>query len=160
MHMTPCSWQRTQQTLTGTSSTSCCTHAGLCLAPLEQSFQVHCLLLYNAAISCVLTPCLVASATKMADQRQLPLWPISTQVSLPTEILQYSGASNFLEARWWAVGGAKLEGEDLNYLGVPGFRIAGGQGVAIIAICQARQLLHACFHTRWILKCCLVRTSF
>ncbi|CAL8460653.1 g183 [Coccomyxa elongata] len=52
------------------------------------------------------------------------------------EVLQYSGVSNFLEARWWAVGGAKLEGEDLNYLGVPGFRIAGGQGVAIIAICQ------------------------
>ncbi|KAK9908889.1 hypothetical protein WJX75_004256 [Coccomyxa subellipsoidea] len=52
------------------------------------------------------------------------------------EILQYSGVSNFLEARWWAVGGAKLQGEDLNYLGISGFRIAGGQGVAIIAICQ------------------------
>ncbi|EIE25389.1 putative chlorophyll a/b-binding protein [Coccomyxa subellipsoidea C-169] len=52
------------------------------------------------------------------------------------EILQYSGVSDFLEARWWAVGGAKLQGEDLNYLGVSGLRIAGGQGIAIIAICQ------------------------
>ena len=34
------------------------------------------------------------------------------------------------------MGGAKLQGEDLNYLGISGFRIAGGQGVAIIAICQ------------------------
>lgn len=94
----------------------------------------------------------------MANQSQLCLWSPLTQVSLPTEILQYSGVSNFLEARWWAVGGAKLEGEDLNYLGVPGFCIAGGQGVAIIAICQARQLLHACYHTGWILKRCLPRT--
>ena len=27
-------------------------------------------------------------------------------------------------------------GEDLNYLGVAGLRVAGGQGVAIIAFCQ------------------------
>jgi hypothetical protein len=29
-----------------------------------------------------------------------------------------------------------FSGEDLNYLGVAGFRVAGGQGIAIIAICQ------------------------
>lgn len=53
------------------------------------------------------------------------------------EVLQYSGVSSFLEPRWWSVGAAKLEGEDLNYLGVQGLRIAGGQGIAIIAVCQA-----------------------
>ena len=54
------------------------------------------------------------------------------------ETLQYSGLSNFSEARWWAVGAAKLEGEDLNYFGIEGLRIAGGQGIIIIAVCQAR----------------------
>ena len=53
------------------------------------------------------------------------------------ETLQYSGLSNFSEARWWAVGAAKLEGEDLNYFGIEGLRIAGGQGIIIIAVCQA-----------------------
>jgi light-harvesting complex II chlorophyll a/b binding protein 7 len=39
------------------------------------------------------------------------------------------------------VGAAKaFSGEDLNYLGVAGFRIAGGQGIAIIAICQVRAM--------------------
>jgi hypothetical protein len=52
------------------------------------------------------------------------------------EILQYTGLSNFSEARWWAVGRAKAEGEDLNYFGIEGFRIAGGQGIIIIAVCQ------------------------
>lgn len=35
------------------------------------------------------------------------------------------------------VGGAKLRGDDLDYFGVPGLRIAGGQGVAVIAVTQA-----------------------
>ena len=52
------------------------------------------------------------------------------------EVLQYSGAAHFLESRWWNVGAAKLGGEDLNYLGVAGLRIAGGQGILIIAVCQ------------------------
>lgn len=43
---------------------------------------------------------------------------------------------NFVEPVWWRVGGAKAAGEDLNYLGVGGLRIAGGQGIIIIAICQ------------------------
>ena len=57
--------------------------------------------------------------------------------ALIPELLQYSGVTSFLEARWWAVGGAKLgTNEDLNYLGVSGLRIAGGQGILIIAVCQ------------------------
>lgn len=37
------------------------------------------------------------------------------------------------------MGYAKLStGEELAYLGVPGLRVAGGQGVAIIAFCQVR----------------------
>ncbi|CAK0746974.1 hypothetical protein CVIRNUC_001732 [Coccomyxa viridis] len=56
--------------------------------------------------------------------------------ALIPETLQYSGLSNFSEARWWAVGAAKLEGEDLNYFGIEGLRIAGGQGIIIIAVCQ------------------------
>ena len=52
------------------------------------------------------------------------------------EILQYSGLSRFSEARWWAVGRAKAEGEDLNYFGIEGLRIAGGQGIIIISVCQ------------------------
>lgn len=52
------------------------------------------------------------------------------------EILKYTGVSNFSEPRWQYVGYAKLQGEDLNYFGVSGLRIAGNQGVAIIAICQ------------------------
>ena len=43
----------------------------------------------------------------------------------------------FASFRWWNVGYAKAAGgEDLNYLGVSGFRIAGGQGILIIAVCQ------------------------
>ena len=51
-------------------------------------------------------------------------------------MLQYTGITTFSEPRWWNVGYAKLQGEDLNYLGVPGLRIAGSQGVLIIAVCQ------------------------
>ena len=54
------------------------------------------------------------------------------------EVLQYTGLFNFAEPRWWNVGYAKLRGEDLNYLGLGGFRIAGNQGIAIIAICQVK----------------------
>ena len=34
------------------------------------------------------------------------------------------------------MGRTKLEGEDLNYFGIEGLRIAGGQGIIIIAVCQ------------------------
>ena len=44
---------------------------------------------------------------------------------------------HFLEPVWWKVGAAKLAtDEDLNYLGVAGLKVAGGQGVLIIAVCQ------------------------
>ena len=32
---------------------------------------------------------------------------------------------------------ATIQGDDLDYLGIPGFHIAGGQGVAVIAVAQA-----------------------
>lgn len=52
---------------------------------------------------------------------------------------QAADAATFLEDRWWNVGYAKLStDEELAYLGIPGLRVAGGQGVAIIAFCQAR----------------------
>ncbi len=57
-------------------------------------------------------------------------------VSLCAEVLQYAGLSNFSEVRWWNVGRTKLQGEDLNYFGIEGLRIAGGQGIIIIAVCQ------------------------
>ncbi len=57
--------------------------------------------------------------------------------ALIPEALQASGVAEFLEPVWWNVGGAKLiSGGDLNYLGVAGLKVAGGQGVAIIAVCQ------------------------
>ena len=55
----------------------------------------------------------------------------------PAEALQLGGVTTFLEPRWWNVGAAKLaSGEELAYLGIPGLRVAGGQGVAVIAVCQ------------------------
>jgi len=57
--------------------------------------------------------------------------------ALIPEALELSGKSKFLEPVWWRVGAAKLNSdEDLNYLGIAGLKVAGGQGVAIIAICQ------------------------
>lgn len=40
------------------------------------------------------------------------------------------------ESVWWRVGAAKLNGEVLNYAGLEGFHIAGGQGILVIAACQ------------------------
>jgi light-harvesting complex II chlorophyll a/b binding protein 7 len=57
--------------------------------------------------------------------------------ALVPEAITLSGAASFGEDRWFLVGRAKLAGEDLNYFGVPGLRIAGGQGVAAIAAAQA-----------------------
>jgi len=53
------------------------------------------------------------------------------------ELLTEVGALPLAESVWWKVGAAKLGGESLNYLGVGGFVIAGKQGVAVIAACQA-----------------------
>ena len=58
-------------------------------------------------------------------------------VALP-EALHFAGVlPPSLESVWWKVGAAKLHGESLNYLGIGGFVIAGKQGVAVIAACQA-----------------------
>jgi len=41
------------------------------------------------------------------------------------------------EPIWWKVGAAKLSGDiTINYAGIEGFRIAGKQGLAVIALCQ------------------------
>jgi hypothetical protein len=53
------------------------------------------------------------------------------------ELLTEVGALPLAESVWWKVGAAKLGGESLNYLGIGGFVIAGKQGVAVIAACQA-----------------------
>ena len=61
-------------------------------------------------------------------------------VAVP-EALSIAGAlpegAALAEPVWWKVGAAKLNGESLNYGGLGGFVIAGKQGVAVIAACQA-----------------------
>ncbi|KAL3621569.1 Chlorophyll a-b binding protein 7, chloroplastic [Castilleja foliolosa] len=57
--------------------------------------------------------------------------------ALIPEILNLIGAFHFVEPIWWRVGYSKLKGDTLDYLGIPGLHLAGSQGVAIIAICQA-----------------------
>jgi len=53
------------------------------------------------------------------------------------ELLAAFGALPVAEPVWWKVGAAKAAGADLAYLGLGGFVIAGKQGIAIIALCQA-----------------------
>ncbi|KAL2610130.1 hypothetical protein R1flu_028703 [Riccia fluitans] len=52
------------------------------------------------------------------------------------ELLVRYGGFNFSEAVWWRVGYAKLQGETLDYFGIPGLHVAGAQGVLVIAFCQ------------------------
>ncbi|GFH14943.1 chlorophyll a-b binding protein, chloroplastic [Haematococcus lacustris] len=48
------------------------------------------------------------------------------------------------EPVWWKVGAAKLQGDlTFNWGGIEGFRIAGKQGIGIIAACQLA-LMGAC----------------
>ena len=70
---------------------------------------------------------------------------VTGQFAGAAEVLQYTGVTSFAEPRWWNVGAAKLSGEDLNYLGVSGLRIAGGQGILIIAFCQVGAHANACY---------------
>ncbi|KAK7852583.1 chlorophyll a-b binding protein 7, chloroplastic isoform X1 [Quercus suber] len=56
---------------------------------------------------------------------------------LVPEVLDILGAFHFVEPVWWRVGYSKLQGDTLDYLGIPGLHLAGGQGVIVIAICQA-----------------------
>ncbi|KAL3678353.1 hypothetical protein R1sor_021309 [Riccia sorocarpa] len=52
------------------------------------------------------------------------------------ELLDRYGGFDFSEAVWWRVGYAKLQGETLDYFGIPGLHVAGAQGVLVIAFCQ------------------------
>ncbi|CAK9227196.1 unnamed protein product [Sphagnum troendelagicum] len=52
------------------------------------------------------------------------------------ELLDHFGSVKFSEPVWWRVGYAKLQGDTLDYLGIPGLHIAGAQGVVVIAFCQ------------------------
>lgn len=56
-------------------------------------------------------------------------------VVIPEILDKFSGV-DFVEPVWWRVGYAKLQGDTIDYLGVPGLHIAGGQGVLVIAVCQ------------------------
>lgn len=56
--------------------------------------------------------------------------------ALIPELLDLSGAFHFAEPVWWRVGYSKLQGDTLDYLGIPGLHLAGSQGVIVIAICQ------------------------
>ncbi|PWA73510.1 chlorophyll A-B binding family protein [Artemisia annua] len=56
--------------------------------------------------------------------------------ALIPELLDRVGAFHFVEPVWWRVGYSKLQGETLDYLGIPGLHFAGSQGVIVIAICQ------------------------
>ncbi|KAG2491962.1 hypothetical protein HYH03_009693 [Edaphochlamys debaryana] len=48
------------------------------------------------------------------------------------------GGVDLGEPVWWKVGAAKLQSDlELNWGGIKGFRIAGGQGIGLIAACQA-----------------------
>ncbi|XP_077216028.1 chlorophyll a-b binding protein 7, chloroplastic-like [Tasmannia lanceolata] len=47
------------------------------------------------------------------------------------ELLDHFGIVHFVEPVWWRVGYAKLKGDTLDYLGIPGFHIARSQGVKV-----------------------------
>ncbi|XP_004499328.1 chlorophyll a-b binding protein 7, chloroplastic [Cicer arietinum] len=64
-------------------------------------------------------------------------WAMLASVgALIPELLDLLGAFHFVEPVWWRVGYSKLQGETLDYLGIPGLHLAGSQGVVVIAICQ------------------------
>jgi light-harvesting complex II chlorophyll a/b binding protein 7 len=84
-----------------------------------------------------------ADATKPLDRYvELELlharWAMLAVVGVVVpELLASFGALPVAEPVWWKVGAAKAAGADLAYLGLGGFVIAGKQGIAIIALCQA-----------------------
>lgn len=65
-------------------------------------------------------------------------WAMLASVgALIPELLDLLGVFHFVEPVWWRVGYSKLQGDTLDYLGIPGLHLAGSQGVVVIAICQA-----------------------
>ncbi|CAM6097854.1 unnamed protein product [Calypogeia fissa] len=52
------------------------------------------------------------------------------------ELLTRYGGLDFSEPVWWRIGYAKLQGDTLDYFGIPGLHVAGAQGVLVIAFCQ------------------------
>ncbi|KAK1406683.1 hypothetical protein QVD17_42208 [Tagetes erecta] len=56
--------------------------------------------------------------------------------ALIPELLELVGGFDFVEAVWWRVGYSKLQGQTLDYLGIPGLHVAGSQGIIVIAISQ------------------------
>ncbi|KAH9616265.1 hypothetical protein KSS87_016382, partial [Heliosperma pusillum] len=64
--------------------------------------------------------------------------------ALIPEILDLSGTFHFAEPVWWRVVAIESftvrnnvgQGDTLDYLGIPGFHLAGSQGIVVIAICQ------------------------
>ena len=79
---------------------------------------------------------------KMARYRELELlharWAMLGVVGTAVpELLDRSGVAELGEPVWWKVGAAKMNSDiALDYLGLGGFHIAGGSGIAIIAACQ------------------------
>ncbi|KAI5392660.1 chlorophyll a-b binding protein 7, chloroplastic [Lathyrus oleraceus] len=64
-------------------------------------------------------------------------WAMLASVgALIPELLHLLGPFHFVEPVWWRVGYSKLQGDTLDYLGIPGLHLAGSQGVVVIAICQ------------------------
>jgi len=79
---------------------------------------------------------------KMARYRELELlharWAMLGVVGAAVpELLDRNGIAELGEPVWWKVGAAKMNSDiALDYLGLGGFHIAGGSGIAIIAACQ------------------------
>lgn len=55
---------------------------------------------------------------------------------IPEILVKYTNLA-IPEPRWWNIGAYKVQsGEDLNYFGIEGLRIAGNQGILVIFLCQ------------------------
>ena len=82
------------------------------------------------------------SAEDLARYRELELlhgrWAMLGVVGVAVpELIDRFGVAELGEPVWWKVGAAKLNSDiALDYLGMGGFHIAGGSGIAIIAACQ------------------------
>jgi len=81
-------------------------------------------------------------AENMEKYRELELlharWAMLGVVGVAVpEMLDRTGVADLGEPVWWKVGAAKMNSDiALDYLGMGGFHIAGGSGIAIIAACQ------------------------